>query len=62
MTIRENKNSLINNVMNLSDMENLIVATFIAGMQAKKDTVICQNIDTEQPCKLSTTQYTQSNR
>lgn len=38
MAINDCKNEIINFVLNSTDMDNYIVATFIAGMQAKKST------------------------
>ena len=35
--------------MQSSDADNLIIATFIAGMQAKKNTAQCQKEDDRQP-------------
>lgn len=37
MTINSRKDEIIGFVMNSSDTDNLIIAAFIAGMQAKKD-------------------------
>ncbi len=54
MTIREYKDEIINYVENSSDLESLIISTFIAGMQAKKNISIYQNDEDLQPPKSMT--------
>lgn len=51
MNISVNKDEIINFVMQSSDADNLIIATFIAGMQAKKNTSQCHKDDDRQPRK-----------
>lgn len=52
MNISVNRDEIINFVMQSSDADNLIIATFIAGMQAKKNTIIqCHKNDDGQPRK-----------
>lgn len=51
MNISINKDEIINFVMQSSDADNLIIATFIAGMQAKKNTAQYHMDDDMQPRK-----------
>lgn len=51
MNISINKDEIINFIMESSDADNLIIATFIAGMQAKKNTTQRHKDDDVQPHK-----------
>lgn len=51
MDINISKDEIINFVMQSSDADNIIIATFIAGMQAKKNNAQRHDNDDRPPCR-----------